>query len=173
MEDVPEPRVDWGIDDIDAISKGIVEDLLEMPEVSALAGTARGDDLRVPAYMAGIANETNVPIASEALLAAVERQLVGSGRFRFVTEAESDDPAPKGPRRVPKVTADRAREAGSELEAEFSIYAVFKALKGGNEASGAPGYVLVLHCIDTHDDELMWSTEREITRSAADFFRAP
>ncbi|MFT5051192.1 MAG: hypothetical protein ACI8QZ_002602 [Chlamydiales bacterium] len=167
--EAPGPRVEWGVDDVHSISKGLVEDLLGIPEVSALAGTARGDDMRVPAYMAGIANGTNVPIAGEALVDALERLLVGSGRFRFVTADEES--SAKGPRWAPNVTAERAREAGAELGADVAIYTVFRALDPGHRAPGAPGYALVLNCVDIKGGGSDWNATREVSRSDADFFR--
>jgi len=95
--------------------------------------------------------------------------LIGSGRFRFVSAGEGDDPSAKGPRRIPKVSVGRAREAGYELGADVAIFAVFRALKGVSAGSGAPGYTLELNCVATHDD-LIWSATRPISRSDVDFF---
>lgn len=171
VEEAPRPRVDWGTDEIESISRGVVDDLLDLPGVSGLAGTARGDDLRVPAYMAGIANETKVPIAAEALVAAMERLLIGSGRFRFVSDEESEEPSEGATRRTPKVTDERAREAGHELGADVAIYAVFRALDGDAGSPADPGYVLILNCVQTQGEESAWSTKREVSRTGQDLFR--
>lgn len=169
----PPPTVDWGVDDVEALSKTLVDDLLDSPELSYVASAGRGDDMRVPAYVAGVANETNQRIDREAFLGAVERLLLASGRFRLVNEGGAEIPEgerPKGPRKAPRLTPDLACERGHEFGAELAIYVVFRAKKDGKRDDGTRVYSLQLSCLDTGSGDSIWGTTRDIVGSDADFF---
>ena len=77
-------NVDWGSTDLQTFSAHMVESLLESPALSYFAGPAKGDDMRVIAYMGGVSNETKEHVNTRGVTDSIRTALLQSGRFRFV-----------------------------------------------------------------------------------------
>ncbi len=170
-------NVDWGSTDLQTFSAHMVESLLESPALSYFAGPAKGDDMRVIAYMGDVSNETKEHMNTRGVTDSIRTTLIQSGRFRFVAGTPGQDEIGDQVRFQQgsgRVNPEMAKAFGKQLGADVIIYGALRSIekkKGRSLGSGLTKtkdvyYQFILNCVNIETGELIWSNEEEIRKTS-------
>lgn len=170
-------NVDWGSTDLQTFSKHMVESLLESPALSYFAGPAKGDDMRVIAYMGGVSNETKEHVNTVGITDSIRTELLQSGRFRFVAGDPGQDEIGEQVRFQQgsgRVNPEMAKAFGKQLGADVIVYGALRSIekKSGRSLGSALTstkdvyYQFVLNCVNIETGEIIWSNQEEIRKTA-------
>ena len=168
-EESEAPPVEWGTGQVDEVARALADGLVQSPEASYLVASS-ADDLRVSAHLAGFVNETNQPVHAPRLLAALQRALHQTGRFRLITD---DSGGWEKPRQIPRMTAEKARAQASDLGAQIALFVAVRTVTAEEAGRERPRAVkLVLECLAVESGEPICSTARQVDRSPERLFAA-
>lgn len=170
-------NVDWGSTDLQTFSQHMVESLLESPTLSYFAGPAKGDDMRVIAFMGGVSNETKEHVNTRGVTDSIRTALLQSGRFRFVAGEPGQDEIGEQVRFQQgsgRVNPEMAKAFGKQLGADVIIYGTLRSIEKKKGRSFGTlltktkdvYYQFVLNCVNIETGELIWSNEEEIRKTS-------
>ena len=169
-------NVDWGSTDLQAFSQHMVDSLIEAPALGYLAGSGKGDDLRIIAVMGGVENRTDEHIDTSGITDSVRASLLQSGKFRFVGGQPGQDELGEQVRFQQgsgRVNPEMAKAFGKQLGADIVVYGTLRSIsktKGRSlENLGTKTkdryYQFVLSCINIESGEILWSNEEELRKT--------
>ncbi|MBK7642408.1 MAG: penicillin-binding protein activator LpoB [Planctomycetes bacterium] len=167
---------DWGATDLQQTSQEMVKSLLEAPQLSYLADPSKGQDQRIRLYMGGVANKTSEHIDTSAITDKIRTNLFSSGKFRFVGDAQGQQEVSdqvKFQTEAGKVDPTQIKTFGKQLGAEVVIYGSLRSIekkKGRSIESGGIKteyvyYMLTLNCVNVETNEIIWTNEKELTKT--------
>ena len=170
-------NVDWGSTDLQTFAEHMVESLLDSQALSYMSGPAKGDDMRVIAYMGEVSNETTEHVNTRGVTDSIRTELLQSGRFRFVAGDPGQDEVGEQVRFQQgsgRVNPEMAKAFGKQLGADVVIYGALRSItkkKGRSfESLGTKKkdvyYQFVLNCVNITTGEIIWANEEEIRKTA-------
>jgi uncharacterized protein (TIGR02722 family) len=167
--------IDYGSTDLQTLSAGMIESLIDEPRLNYLENPGKGEDKRIIAYVGGVENRTSEHIDTQGITDRIQTQLLKSGKFRFTAsdagQAEIEDQIRF---QAGRVREDMLREFGQQLGADVIIYGTLRSIekkKGSSIESGGSRtkdvyYQFVLQCVNIDTAEIIWMEDEELRKTA-------
>ena len=119
----------YGRGDLDRLTKGMVESLLESPGLSYLDHSGKGADKRIIMYFDNIVNETREHISMGLVRDEMLTGIVGQGRFRVVAGKAGQDEIGgqvQFQQNAGRVDPAKARAFGKQEGADVVVYGALR-----------------------------------------------
>jgi len=169
-------NVKYGVTDRQRMTDTMVQSLIEAPGLGYLDHSGKKDDLRIIVMMGGVENRTVEHIDTSGITDSIRTSLLKSGRFRFVAGKQGQgeiDEQVRFQQGSGKVNPEMAKEFGKQLGADVVLYGVLRSIQkkegGSLESLGTrtrrTDYQFVLNCENIETGELIWSDEKDITKT--------
>lgn len=167
---------DWGATDLQQVTQEMVKSMIEAPQLAYLADANKGQDQRIRLYMGGVKNATSEHIDTSAITDKIRTNLFNSGKFRFVGDASAQQEVSdqvKFQTEAGKVDPTQVKQFGKQLGAEVVLYGTLRSIekkKGRSIESGGVKteyvyYMLTLNCVNVETNEIIWTNEKELTKT--------
>lgn len=168
--------IDYGSTDLQTLSAGMVESLVQSPGLNYLDNSGKGDDKRVIVYFGSIENRTAEHIDTQGISDKIQTSLLKSGKFRFVAEKAGQKEVEEQVRfqqETGRVREDMMRSFGKQIGADVILYGTLRSIeksKGSTMESGGTRkqdvyYQFVLKCVNIDTAEILWQDEEELRKT--------
>jgi len=169
-------NIDYGSTDLQTLSAGMVESLIQSPGLNYLDNSGKGDDKRVIVYFGSIENRTAEHIDTMGISDKIQTALLKSGKFRFVADKVGQSEVEEQVRfqqETGRVREDMMRTFGKQLGADVILYGTLRSIeksKGSSiESAGTRKqdvyYQFVLKCVNIDTAEILWQDEEELRKT--------
>lgn len=169
-------NIDYGSTDLQTLSAGMVESLIQSPGLNYLDNSGKGDDKRVIVYFGSIENRTAEHIDTGGISDKIQTALLKSGKFRFVAEKAGQKEIEEQVRfqqETGRVREDMMRAFGKQIGADVILYGTLRSIeksKGSSLESGGTRkqdvyYQFVLKCVNIDTAEVLWQEEEELRKT--------
>lgn len=169
-------NIDYGSTDLQTLSAGMVESLIQSPGLNYLDNSGKGDDKRVIVYFGSIENRTAEHIDTGGISDKIQTALLKSGKFRFVAEKAGQKEIEEQVRfqqETGRVREDMMRAFGKQIGADVILYGTLRSIeksKGSSIESGGTRkqdvyYQFVLKCVNIDTAEVLWQDEEELRKT--------
>lgn len=169
-------NIDYGSTDLQTLSAGMVESLIQSPGLNYLDNSGKGDDKRVIVYFGSIENRTAEHIDTGGISDKIQTALLKSGKFRFVAEKAGQKEIEEQVRfqqETGRVREDMMRAFGKQIGADVILYGTLRSIeksKGSSLESGGTRkqdvyYQFVLKCVNIDTAEILWQDEAELRKT--------
>jgi len=170
-------NADYGSTDLQTLAGGMVQSLINDPNLNYLDQSGKSADKRVIVYPGGIENATSEHIDTAGIMDKMQTQLLQSGKFRFVAATQGQAEIGEQVRFQQgsgRVDPAMARQFGKQLGADVILYgslrAIDKTKAGSIESAGTRKedvyYQFTLRCVNIDTGEVIWQNEQEIRKTA-------
>lgn len=169
-------NIDYGSTDLQTLSAGMVESLIQSPGLNYLDNSGKGDDKRVIVYFGSIENRTAEHIDTGGISDKIQTALLKSGKFRFVADKAGQKEVEEQVRfqqETGRVREDMMRSFGKQYGADVILYGTLRSIeksKGSSIESGGTRkqdvyYQFVLKCVNIDTAEILWQEEEELRKT--------
>jgi uncharacterized protein (TIGR02722 family) len=168
--------IGYGLTDLQTLAGGMVDSLIQAPQLSYYKPKAADGDPRIVVLMGGVENRTYEHIDTRAIIDSMEAKLLNSGKFRFVAANKGQGEIGEQVRfqqESGRVNPETAKAFGSQIGADMVLYGTLYAY---DKRSGARienlgtktqnvDYQFVLELTDITTAELIWKDEELVRKT--------
>jgi uncharacterized protein (TIGR02722 family) len=169
-------NIDYGLSDLQSLAGGMVDSLIQAPQLTYYPPKAANGDPRIVVLMGGVENRTYEHIDTRAIIDSMEAKLLNSGKFRFVAadqgQGEIGDQV-RFQQESGRVNPETAKAFGSQVGADMILYGTLYAYdkrsggRLGNLGTKTQNvdYQFVLELTDITTAELVWKAEELVRKT--------
>jgi uncharacterized protein (TIGR02722 family) len=159
--------VDFGSTDLQTLAGGMVESLIASPQLNYLANDAKGEDMRIVAYMGGVNNRTSEHIDTTGITDSIRVQMLKSGKFRWAAGDQAQEEISDQVRFQQgsgRVDPAWAQSFGKQIGAELILYGNLRSIDKSYKGKRDLYYQFILEAVRVETGEIIWGEEQEIRK---------
>lgn len=164
--------IGFGSTDLQTTAQTMVNEMLTSPRIIALTkqAAATGEQNKLPVIMlAGIQNNTDEHINTQAIENAISTRLINSNIFNFV--AASQEPAiekeMKFEHQSGMVNPTTAAKIGQQVGAQYMLYGDISSIDQRNESQQSLYFQITMKLLDIQSGLIVWQGEKQIRKIAS------